>query len=279
MPATKIGEKTLWNRSDWLSVLDLTAAISLTLLGVARQNIYLLAISVVAWITWVMLARREANSSIPPAMLGNRRFITASLAASIRMLVAVAALIALPLFFEDVQGLTPSAVGSVMVIYSIFLFLGSWPGGRWSDRVGAVVPGTVGYLAMIAGILLLLPMGLKLVLGLVALALAIRGLGAGLSQAPYTKAATGAVPAHQTQAAAGMYGTIRYSGLALGTALVGIFLQTRLSYHDAPGGGASALAAYQELWLLLAAILVAGLGMTLLMGRSRPVSAPAVVGN
>jgi MFS family permease len=279
MPPTKIGEKTLWSRSDWLSVLDLTAAIILTLLGVARQNVYLLAISVVAWIAWVMLARREANPSIPPAILGNRRFITASVAASIRMLVAVAALIALPLFFEDVQGLTPSAVGSVMVIYSLFLFLGSYPGGRWSDRVGAVVPGAVGYLAMIAGILLLIPVGQKLVLGLVALALAIRGIGAGLSQAPYAKAATGAVPAHQTQAAAGMYGTIRYSGLALGTALVGIFLQTRLSYHDAPGGGASASAAYQELWLLLAVILVAGLGMTLLMGRSRPVPAPAVAGN
>jgi len=191
------------------------------------------------------------------------------------MLVAIAALTALPLFFEDVQGLSPSFVGVLLVVYSLFLFLGSWPGGRWSDRAGAMVPGTVGYVAMIIGVLLLLPVDQKLVIWLVALALAIRGLGAGLSQAPYAKAATEAVPAAQSRAAAGLYGTIRYSGLALGTALVGIFLQSRLTSYDALGGGPLAVPVYREFWLLLAAILVVGLGMTLVMGRSRPV--PALV--
>ena len=56
-----------------------------------------------------------------------------------RMLAAIAALISLPLFFEEVQGLTPATVGILMVIYSIFLFAASWPGGRWSDRAGAAV--------------------------------------------------------------------------------------------------------------------------------------------
>jgi MFS family permease len=157
-----------------------------------------------------------------------------------------------------------------MVVYSLFLFFGSWPGGRWSDRAGAAVPGAVGYVAMIIGVLMLLGLSYQLVVWFVAVALAIRGLGAGLSQAPYAKAATEAVLPEQKQAAAGLYGTIRYSGLALGTGLVGVFLQTRLTDYDALSGGAAALPAYRELWLVLAIILLAGLAATLIMARSRP---------
>jgi hypothetical protein len=133
---------------------------------------------------------------------------------------------------------------------------------------------------MIIGVLMLLGLELQLVVWLVALAFAIRGLGAGLSQAPYAKAATEAVPATHTEAAAGLYGTLRYSGLALGTAFVGIFLQNRLTYYDAIEGGATALLAYRELWVVLAAILVFGLAATLIMARSRPKkSYPEVVRN
>ena len=256
--------------SDWLSVLVLTLAMFLTLLGITGRNLVVLALAIVAWAVWAWYAGRLKAPSIPPKIFANRRFVSASLAANIRMLVAIAALTALPLFFEDVQDLSPTLVGSLMVIYSLFLFFGSWPGGRWSDRAGAAVPGTVGYIAMIAGVLMLLGLGFQWVLWLVALALAIRGFGAGLSQAPYAKAATEAVLPEQKQAAAGLYGTIRYSGLALGTALVGIFLQTRLTDYDALSGGAAALPAYRELWLILALILVVGLGATLIMARSRP---------
>lgn len=267
IPARGTTEKSL--KSDWMSVLLLTLALIFSLLGITRRSSILLLLSLFAGLSWVFFTRRLEKPSLPLGIFGNRVFVTASLAANIRMIVAIAALTALPLFFEDVQGLSPALVGSLVVIYSLFLFLGSWPGGRWSDRSGAAVPGAVGYVAMIVGVLMLLGLDEQLVVWLVALALAIRGLGAGLSQAPYAKAATEAVPADQTQAAAGLYGTIRYSGLALGTALVGIFLQTRLTHYDALLGGAGALPAYRELWLLLAVLLVVGLGATLIMARER----------
>lgn len=257
-------------RADWLNVLILTLAVLFSLLGIAARNLAFLALAATTWALWAWSAGRLTAPTIPPAIFTNRRFVSASIAANIRMLVAVAALTALPLFFEDVQGLSPTVVGSLMVVYSLFLFFGSWPGGRWSDRAGAAVPGAVGYLAMIIGVLMLLGLGYQLVVWLVAAALAIRGLGAGLSQAPYAKAATEAVLPQQKQAAAGLYGTIRYGGLALGTGLVGAFLQARLTDYDALSGGAAALPAYRELWLVLAVILVVGLAATLVMARSRP---------
>jgi MFS family permease len=258
--------------SDWLSVIGLTFAIVLTLIGLSARNPIILIVALLAWLGWAILSNRIDQPAIPPWIFKNVRFITASLAANIRMLVAIAALIALPLFFEEVQGLTPAMVGSLMVIYSLFLFLGSWPGGRWSDRAGAAIPGSVGYMAMLAGILLLLGLDSTFVIWIVAIALAVRGVGAGLSQAPYAKAATEAVPPDETQTAAGLYGTIRYSGLALGTALVGIFLQSRLGSYNALDGGSAAVPAFRELWLLLALILGLGFALTLIMSRTRPAS-------
>lgn len=256
--------------SDWFGGLQLTAGLLLFLVSIVRRNglLFLLALLVGVW--WFLRARSHPAPFARPSLFANRRFSAASLAAHIRVLVAVAAVTALPLFFEEVQGVSPSRVGTIMTVYSIFLFLSAWPGGRWSDYAGARVPAAIGYVAMIAGVLLLLGLDSQWSLGLAAAALAVRGIGAGLSQAPYAKAAVDAVGAPERKVASGLYGTLRYSGLALGTALVGIFLQGRLAYYGAVDGGPAAVPAYRELWLLLSAAALLGLVLTLLMGRPTP---------
>jgi MFS family permease len=252
---------------DWPGAVQVTLTLALTLVGVARRSLpFILAGIILGW-WWYRMARRQTNPFVPAALFRNGRFLSASVAANLRMLVAVAVLTALPLFFEDVQGLSPVVVGSLMVIYSLFLLLGAWPGGRWADSAGIRVPGVVGYVAMGSGVLLMLRFDSTLHVFLVAIALSVRGIGAGLTQAPYANAAVEAVEPAHARVAAGIYGTIRYSGLALGTALVGIFLQVRLAHYDALTGGKVALPAYRELWLLLAGITVLGLIFTLTLKR------------
>ncbi len=262
---------------DWIGGLQLTAGLLLFLISVVRQNALLFLLALLVGLWWFLRARSHPDPFARPALFANRRFSAASLAAHIRVLVAVACVTALPLFFEEVQGVTPSRVGTIMTVYSMFLFLSAWPGGRWSDRAGARVPAAVGYVAMIAGVLLLLGLDSQWSLGLAAAALAIRGVGAGLAQAPYAKAAVDAVGESQRKVASGFYGTIRFSGLALGTALVGIFLQARLDTYGAPDGGAAAVPAYRELWLLLSAAALLGLMLTLMMGRPAPERSAAAV--
>ena len=274
IPSGGISQKLVLGNFDLSGAVQFTAALILALVGIVRQSPLLLVGSVATIVLWFNAAQRKSTPFVPPAIFTNRRFMSASTAASLRMLVAMAVLIALPLFFEDVQGLMPTVVGGILVIYSVFLLLGAWPGGRWADRSGAYVPGMVGFVLMIIGVLMLIGLDTTLNIWLVALALAIRGIGAGLAQAPYGKAALDAVSSDQRQAAAALYGTLRYSGLALGAALVGIFLDARLTHYDALHGGAAALPAYRELWLLLAALGVLGLAFTWLMARSP--SAPAV---
>jgi len=270
-------DPTVTASGDWFGGLQLTVGLLLFLIAIVRQNGFLFLLALLAGLWWYLRARGHPAPFARPALFANRRFSAASLAAHIRVLVAVAAVTALPLFFEEVQGVSPSRVGSIMAVYSIFLFLSAWPGGRWSDYAGARVPAAIGYVAMIVGVLLLLGLDSQWALGLAAVALAIRGVGAGLSQAPYAKAAVDAVGESQRKVASGLYGTIRYSGLALGTALVGIFLQARLGAYGAPDGGAAAVPAYRELWLLLSAAALLGLVLTLMMGRPAPERSAAAV--
>jgi MFS family permease len=252
---------------DWLGAAQFTLLIGAVLSGIALQAASLLLLSAGLGAWWFWRARRQSDPFVSPRLLGNRRFVSAGAAAALRMMGMVAILTSLPLFFEEVQGLTPARVGVIMAIYSVFLFLLSWPGGRWADAAGARVPGYAGFAAMSAGMALMLGFGTRFSLGLVTVSLVIRGIGAGLAQTPYAKAALEVVPEADRAAAAGLYGTVRYGGLALGTALVGLFLGARLDHYGAGGGGAAALPAYRELWLLLTALVALGLPLTSRVGR------------
>lgn len=268
IPANRFSSDSMPVGVDLSGAIQFTLVLILGLVGIVRQNLLILLSSGIIAFVWLQLARKKTSPFVAPKIFTNRRFVSASLAANLRMLVAMAVLISLPLFFEDVQGLMPGVVGSLLVIYSFFLFLASWPGGRWADRSGAHVPGIVGYILMIVGVLMLLGLDTSLNVLVVATALAVRGVGAGLTQAPFGKAAVDAVIAKQRKSAAALYGALRYSGLALGTALVGIFLDARLSHYGASSGGEAALSAYRELWLLLAVLSAVGLAFTWIMAKS-----------
>jgi MFS family permease len=273
IPTTLLSSNSMPPGLDWSGAIQFTLVLILGLVGIVRHSLLILLSSGIIALVWFLLARNKPSPFVMPNIFANRRFVSASLAANLRMLVAMAVLISLPLFFEDVQGLMPVVVGSLLVIYSVFLFLGSWPGGRWADRSGAHVPGIVGYVLMIVGVLMLLRLDTSLNVLLVAVALAVRGVGAGLTQAPYGKAAVDAVTAKERKSAAALYGALRYSGLALGTALAGIFLDARYSHYEAFSGGEAALPAYRELWLLLAVLAMGGLAFTWIMAKS-PVTQP-----
>ncbi len=256
---------------DWPGALSFTLALTLALWGITVKSPLLLLLAGGAGLVWFWYSREGTARFVAPQLFTNRRFISASGAATLRMMIAISALTALPFFFEEVQGVTPATVGTLMLIYSLFLFAGAWPGGRWADRAGARMPGAVGYLAMIAGVLMLLALDTRLNLLLVAPALAVRGLGAGLTQAPFANAATAASGLGGSSVVAGLYGTLRYSGLALGSAMTGILLEARLArYGWRMGDPFAALPAYRELWFVLFLLGLCGLALVWLMGRSSP---------
>lgn len=255
---------------DWPGALSLTLTLLLLLLGVARKVPLLLLAGGVVLLMWLWLARQSSRPFVAPEIFANRRFASASGAATLRMIIGMAAVLSLPLFLEGVQALSPAAVGMILPIYSLFLFLGARPGGRWSDRAGGRWPSMAGFGLMTLGVALLMLLDVQVSLIVITVAMVIRGLGAGLSQSPPAQVATNAVEAEQVSMAAGLYSMVRYSGLALGSALVGILLETRFIHYGSDGSGADAVPAFRELFAVLTLIGLIGLALSWMMGKGNP---------
>ncbi|MCL4880011.1 MAG: MFS transporter [Anaerolineae bacterium] len=252
---------------DWQGALLLTLAALLLLLGVTAKSVMVLAAGGLVFVAWNWQARRVQSAFVDPAILSNMRFMSASTAAMLRMLIGMACLIMLPLFLEDVRGLDSTSVGIVLPVYSVFLFVASRPGGQWSDHAGGRLPSLAGFVLMTLGVAILIPIDARTSLVVIGTALAIRGLGAGISQAPFAQVATGVVTPEQRAAAAGLYGMVRYGGLALGTALVGILLDARFSHYGSDGLGTDAIPAFQELFVIVTVLGGVGCVFSWLMGN------------
>lgn len=255
---------------DLSGVLGLTVAILLLLIGITRRTPTILTSGVLMLAVWFWVARRSKDPFVDPSIFGNTRFMSAAMAAMIRMLLGIAVLISLPLFLEDVQGYSASQVGLILPIYSIFLFLGSQPGGSWSDRSGARAPSVAGFALMTLGVAIFIFLSIDMALPIIAAAMLIRGLGAGISQAPFAQFATNVVKTDQQATAAGLYGMLRYAGLAFGSALVGILLDIRFAHYGSDGSGESAVPAFQELFVVLTALGLVGLALSWYMDSVRP---------
>ena len=260
---------------DWIGALGLTIAMLIFLLGLIRTSWGLIGLSLLAFVLWGLHARRTHRPFVDLKLLRNRGVVGASSAAAMRMIIGVGVLMSLPLFLEDVQRLSPLIVGLLLPVYSIFLMLGSRPGGMWADRVGGRLPGATGFVLMTLGVAALLLLDTRAALLLLATAFAVRGIGAGISQAPFAKVAIESAPPDQSGMAAGLYGMVRYSGLALGSILVGLVLQSRFAYHGTDGTGAAAVPAFHELFAVLVVVGIVGVGFSLWMGQGKRASMPA----
>ena len=262
---------------DWIGALGLTVAMLIFLLGLLRASWSLIALSLLAFVLWGLQARRTDRPFVDPRLLRNRGVVGASSAAAMRMIIGVGVLMSIPLFLEDVQGLSPLIVGLLIPVYSIFLMLGARPGGVWADHAGGRLPGATGFVLMTLGVAALLLLDVRVALLLLAVAFAVRGVGAGISQAPFAKVAIESAPSDQSGMAAGLYGMVRYSGLALGSVLVGLVLQSRFAAHGTDGTGPAALSAFHELWMVLVLVGIIGLGFSIWMGQGKRASVPRAV--
>lgn len=259
------------NAFDWRGAVGFMLMLLALLMGITRKSLPLILLGILTFGVWVYIARRTSHPFIRPRMLKNKQFLAASGAASLRMVIGIACIMSLPLFLEGVQKLSPVVVGFLLPTYSLFLFLGARPGGKWADRAGSRLPGLTGFVLMTIGVGMMIFMDESSRIVFIGVALAIRGIGAGISQSPFAKVATSAFGPEHTDVASGLYGMFRYSGLALGSALVGILLDTRLAFYGSNGRDAAAVPAFQELFIILALVGLVGITLSWYTGKDQSV--------
>lgn len=235
----------------------------------------------------VPVERRVAEPVLPPSLFHNNVFVLGTSVVTLTTMALFGALVFVPLFFQLTMGASASAAGLRMTPVMAGIITSSFLGGRLVSAIGRYKMFPVIGLATAIAADLSMSWCARHHAGLVAieLTLAALGLGTGLVMPNITVAIQNAVPRSELGVATASTAFFRSLGSAVGVALSGTILTTRLDAlvpggfglghsilsggmgelrHLAPGARAALLAAYGD--ALSATFLGAGLLATIAFG-------------
>ena len=190
-----------------------------------------LAISLITGVLFVVLekARSKAGKSVilDLGLFNIASFRNGSIAAGVISLGEFGILFAIPLWLQNVEGLTPVSAGLVLLWLAGGAFMASAVGGALSGKLPAARAVQIGVgleMLGVAGIAIFASTDA----GWLALApfLFLYGLGIGLATAQLTGVIMVDVPMEQTGQGSGSQSTVRQIGSALGIAVLGTVLFT-----------------------------------------------------
>ena len=217
---------------------------------VSAPTLGLILGSFIAFLGFGLVEAGTPHPFVPLGMFARAEFTFTCASSGLRMFVIAGSTFAIALFLQEVEGLSPSRAGVLLLPSYLLLFLGILLGGRLSDRWGSRKPAALGMGMDTVAMLLLGFLRRDIPQWYPALSMGIHGLGAGLALAPYSRTVAMTFPGAQVGIASGLYSMMRFSGVALGAAITGSFLETRLTLH----GAGLAAAAYRETFFILAGV-------------------------
>ncbi len=178
------------------------------------------------------LTKRDRPALIDLSLFAVRSFRYGGLTILIVSLGEFGLVFVIPLFLQNVLGLSPLQTGASLLPLALGAFaagglaapLSLKIGGVWTVRVGMLLE-TIG----IAGFAIVVeaPMSVWRFV----LPLAIYGVGVGLATAQLTNVALAQVPRNRSGQASGIQSTLRQVGSALGTAILGTALSIAITSH------------------------------------------------
>ena len=213
----------------WLALLSAVCFASLvfTLSAVAQQK----GVAVIAASLGLMLGsggwllRRQRGHAAPvlPVDLMRRPLFSLSVFTSFSSFTTQGlAFVALPFFFQRQLGRPAVETGVLMSVWALVVAFMAPVAGPLSDRYPPAILGGVGLGILSLGMAGLGVMGPEASFGLMALSMALCGVGFGLFQSPNLRAIMSSAPPHRTSGASGMVALARLTGQASGAALVAL---------------------------------------------------------
>ena len=190
-----------------------------------------LVISVLATIVFVLWERRrekaQKNVLLDLGLFHIASFRNGSIAALIISMGEFGLLFAIPLWLQNVGGLSPVSSGVVLLWLAGGAFLASGAGAGLSGKVSAVNQVRAGVVLELVGVLgVALFAGNDGGWGAIAPFLAVYGIGVGLATAQLTGVIMVDVPVEKIGQGSGSQSTVRQIGSALGIAVLGTALFT-----------------------------------------------------
>lgn len=227
--ASKVPESTGDRRHiDGIGAVLVTLAITAVVFGLQEAGslgwgdplvIGSLATGAVLFVVFVLQQRRLAEPLIERAITRARAYRPPVTVAFLANWGFGALNIMLTFWLQDVRGESAATTGLIFLAYSVpFAVLGALT-GRVVRRAGTAAPMALGMGLVVASFLTLTQLGEHSSLWLVIVAMALSGVGQGLSYNVSTTAAMAAVPDSDAGVASGLLTAMRNVGVAAGVAV------------------------------------------------------------
>jgi EmrB/QacA subfamily drug resistance transporter len=188
-----------------------------------------LTVAVLALIAFVLVERRTTAPLLDLALLRGRSFATLMLAAMVLTAAAFGPGVYLSLWLQSVLGLDALRAGLVLGPLALVSFVVSISVGRFMHRIAPRYPLGVGLLLIGAGAVLRTFLSADSGAGALFAGLIVTGVGVGMASPVLASAALAAAPPARAGMAGGAVNTFRQLGFALGIAVLGTLLTSRMA--------------------------------------------------
>lgn len=192
----------------------------------------LFAVSAVSLVAWVYVELTEESPLLDLRIFRNPPFTMAASVHFIATMVLISVVFMVPLFLQDIRGLSPLEAGILLMPQGIALAVAAPITGRLYDRVGPlplIIPGILG-----AGFatLQLANLDMDTTDRELAAILMLRGVSSGLMFIPAVSLTMSLVPREELPRASALINSLRQLFPAFGTAAFATVLTVRQSFHS-----------------------------------------------
>ena len=219
-------------RIDWIGAMLLVVSLSAVVListwagsafpWFSPQAIALVVVAVVSLAAFVWQERRAPEPLLPLRIFATRNFTMAAVLALVSGVILFACVLYLPLFQQNVQGVSASVSGLLLLPMMIPVVIASQVAGRIMSVTGRykILP-IIGTASAVLGSVLLATMTTTTPVALTACFMVLMGVASGLTQQMTTTIAQNSVEHRDIGAASGAVTMVRTAGGSIAVAIFG----------------------------------------------------------
>lgn len=218
----------------------LMSGLSLLLHGDGPIGVALVAVGTPVAVIFVRREMRSARPILPVDLLARATFALPAAAALFAFSASVAFMVALP-FRLQAAGLQPAEIGLVLAAWPLAMMIAAPVAGLLADRAPKGLPGAIGMIIAATGLTVAGILSTDSV-AVLAIPMALGGVGFGLFMAPTAHLIIGAAPRDRAASAGALVSATRFVGQALGAAMASALLATAFGAGPTPAFAAAGLA-------------------------------------